>query len=66
MAKTKPDPLPVCARDRVSVPGALTLMLTTAGRDALDGVDDRPGVGVEKLVVRGLKSGCWESHGLDR
>ena len=32
--------------------------------DALDGVDDRPGIGVEQLVVWGLKSGCGESHGL--
>ena len=31
VAKTKPEPLPACARDRRAVPGALTLMLTTAG-----------------------------------
>ena len=28
---TNPEPLPACARDRFAVPGAPTLMLTTAG-----------------------------------
>ncbi len=32
-------------------------------RDAIDGMDDRARVGVEKLVVRGLKSAGGESHG---
>ena len=31
VANTNPDPLPVCARVRFWLPGALTLMLTTAG-----------------------------------
>ena len=32
---------------------------------ALDGVDHRPGVGVEEFVVGGLKSAGGESHGPD-
>jgi hypothetical protein len=31
LAKTNPEPLPAWALDRLALPGALTLMLTTAG-----------------------------------
>ena len=34
-------------------------------RDAVDGVDDRPRVGVEQFVIRGLQSAGGESHGPD-